>query len=122
MDPYPLPKGENIYDTQCPILYAMEIIGQKWKVPILWYIGDAEGQVMRYKELERRVAGITPTMLTKCLRELENDGLITRKQYNTIPPAVEYTLAERGRSLLPALESVYHWAEGQMPGRTGKEG
>lgn len=122
MDPYPLKKGEKNRDTQCPILYAMEIIGQKWKMPILWYIGDAEGQVMRYKELERRVAGITPTMLTKCLRELENDGLITRKQYNTIPPAVEYTLAERGRSLLPALESVYHWAEGQMPGRTGKEG
>ena len=122
MDQYPLPKGENIYDTQCPILYAMEIIGQKWKMPILWYIGDAEGQVMRYKELERKVVGITPTMLTKCLRELENDGLITRKQYNTIPPAVEYTLAERGRSLLPALESVYHWAEGQMPGRTGREG
>ena len=60
------------------------------------------------------MVGITATMLTKCLRELEADKLITRKQYNTIPPTVEYSLAERGRTLIPALESVYQWAEGQM--------
>ena len=53
-------------------------------------------------------------MLTKCLRELEADGLIVRTQYNTIPPTVEYSLTERGMSLIPALESVYQWAEGQM--------
>ena len=68
-----LPDGENIYDTQCPILYAMELIGQKWKLPILWYIADSENQTLRYKALERKVVGITPTMLTKCLRELEHD-------------------------------------------------
>ena len=114
MNVKPLPKGENIYETQCPILYAMTLIGQKWKLPILWYIADAEHQTLRYRELERKVVGITATMLTKCLRELERDGLITRAQYNTIPPTVEYSLAERGRSLMPALESVYHWAEMQM--------
>ena len=69
---------------------------------------------MRYKELERKVIGITATMLTKCLRELEADGLIHRTQYNTIPPTVEYSLTERGKSLIPALESVYEWAEKQM--------
>jgi DNA-binding HxlR family transcriptional regulator len=53
-------------------------------------------------------------MLTKCLRELENDGLITRKQYSTIPPTVEYSLADKGKSLIPALESVYQWADEQM--------
>ena len=109
-----LPKDKNIYETECPILYAMEIIGQKWKLPILWYIADAENQTLRYRELERKVVGITATMLTKCLRELEADKLIRRKQYNTIPPTVEYSLAERGRTLIPALESVYQWAEGQM--------
>ena len=92
--PQPLRKEENIYDTQCPILYAMDLIGQKWKLPILWYVADAENQTLRYKELERKVVGITATMLTKCLRELERDGFITRKQYNTIPPTVEYSLAE----------------------------
>ena len=109
-----LPEGENIYETDCPILYAMEIIGQKWKLPILWYIADAENQTLRYRELERKVVGITATMLTKCLRELEADKLISRTQHNTIPPTVEYSLTERGRTLIPALESVYKWAEDQM--------
>lgn len=110
----PLPKDKNNYDTDCPILYAMEIIGQKWKLPILWYICDAESQTLRYKELERKVVGITATMLTKCLRELEQDRLISRKQYNTIPPTVEYSIAERGKLLMPALQSIYDWGESQM--------
>lgn len=110
----PLPKDKNIYDTDCPILYAMEIIGQKWKLPILWYITDAENQTLRYKELERKVVGITATMLTKCLRELEQDKLITRKQYNTIPPTVEYSLSKRGQTLIPSLDSLYKWAESQL--------
>lgn len=110
----PLPKSKNIYETDCPILYAMEIIGQKWKLPILWYLADAEDQTLRYRELERKVVGITATMLTKCLRELEKDKLVKRKQYNTIPPTVEYSLTERGKTLIPALESVYTWGESQM--------
>ena len=109
-----LTSTENIYETECPILYAMEIIGQKWKLPILWYIADAENQTLRYRELERKVVGITATMLTKCLRELEQDGLISRTQYNTIPPTVEYALTERGKTLIPALDSVYQWADRQM--------
>ena len=114
MDNMPLPKDENIYETECPILYAMELIGQKWKLPILWYLADAENQTLRYRELERKVVGITATMLTKCLRELETDGLVTRTVYPTIPPAVEYALTERGKTLIPALESIYNWADGQM--------
>ncbi|MBQ9613195.1 MAG: helix-turn-helix transcriptional regulator [Lachnospiraceae bacterium] len=77
----PLPKEENIYETDCPILFAMDLIGQKWKLPILWYIADAENQTLRYRELERKVVGITATMLTKCLRELEQD--------RTLRPAVQ---------------------------------
>ena len=98
----PLPENENIYETECPILYAMEIIGQKWKLPILWYIADAEDRKLRY-------------------RELESDGLISRTQYNTIPPTVEYALTERGTSLIPALESVYRWAEGQIDPKQGPQ-
>jgi len=109
---YPLPEDQNIYDTRCPILYAMEIIGRKWKLPILWYIADK--QVIRYNELKRKVVGITPTMLTKCLVELEKDGLIARKQYNTIPPKVEYTLPQQGQTLLSTLNSLFDWAEHQM--------
>ncbi len=116
---YPLPETENIYDTQCPILYAMEIIGQKWKLPILWYIADK--QVIRYNELKRKVVGITPTMLTKCLVELEENGLIHRTQYNTIPPKVEYTLTEQGKTLLPTLNALYAWAEQRMQDAHMKE-
>lgn len=99
----PLPKEENIYETDCPILYVMNLIGQKWKLPILWYIADAENQTLRYRELERKVTSITATMLTKCLRELEQDGFITRKQYSTIPPTVEYSLADREKTRLHRL-------------------
>lgn len=113
-----LPEGRNIYETDCPILYAMERIGQKWKLPILWYIAD--GEVLRYKELERRVTGISATMLTKCLRELEADGLVRRTQYDTIPPTVEYALTEQGRTLIPALGAVYQWAEEQMGQRASE--
>ena len=107
-----LPTSKNIYHTECPILYAMDIIGQKWKLPVMWYIGAAE--VIRYKELQRKVIGITPTMLTKCLKELENDDLIIRTQYNTIPPAVEYSLTANGKEMITALEPLYKWAEKQM--------
>ena len=110
----PLPKEKNIYETDCPILYAMKLVGQKWKLPILWYIADAENQTLRYRELERKVVGITATMLTKCLRDLEQDKFITRKQYSTVPPTVEYSLAERGKTLIPALEPLYQWADVQM--------
>ena len=79
---------------------------------------DAENQTLRYRELERKVVGITATMLTKCLKELEKDKFIKRKQYNTIPPTVEYSLSERGKTLIPALESVYNWADEQMKNRS----
>ena len=88
----------------------------KWKLPILWYISYAENKTLRYRQLERKVVGITATMLTKYLRELERDRLVKRTQYNTIPPTVEYSLTERGITLIPALESVYSWAEEQMKG------
>ena len=92
-----LPKDKNIYETKCPILYAMEVMGQKWKLPIMWYIGTAK--TVRYGELQKKVIGITATMLTKCLRELEDDGLIKRKQYSTISPAVEYSYTKNAPSL-----------------------
>lgn len=108
----PLPEKENIYKTECPILYVMKIVGQKWKLPILWYIADKK--IIRYNELQRKVVGITATMLTKCLKELENDKLVERKQYNTIPPIVEYSLTKNSKSLIPALNSLYNWGINQM--------
>ena len=102
------PNG-GLYDdkTECPILHVFRRIGGKWKLPILWHLADQE--TVRYNELKRSVRGVTNMMLTKCLRELEDFGLVHRRQYNEIPPKVEYSLTERGKKLLPALEALYAW-------------
>ena len=101
--------ASGLYDdkTECPILHVFRFIGGKWKLPVLWHL--AEKDTMRYNELKRSVRGVTNMMLTKCLRELEDFGLVHRRQYNEIPPKVEYSLTERGKKLLPALEALYAW-------------
>jgi DNA-binding HxlR family transcriptional regulator len=100
------------YDHVCPIVYAQSIIGQKWKIPILWHLAD-EG-TLRYNELKRGVYGITNIMLTKSLQELEAHGLIIRTSYDSIPPRVEYSLSERGRSLIPLLKEFDTWGRSQI--------
>jgi DNA-binding HxlR family transcriptional regulator len=107
--------GDNICkndETKCPLIYALEIIGQKWKLPIMWYL--FENDFTRYNELKRKVKGITNMMLTKSLKELEEHNLIVRIQYETIPPKVEYSLTERGKKLLPALNELSKWGEEQL--------
>lgn len=104
--------SNNIYETKCPLIYALEIIGQKWKLPIMWYL--FENDFTRYNELKRKVKGITNMMLTKSLKELEEHNLIVRIQYETIPPKVEYALTERGKALLPALNELSIWGEEQL--------
>jgi DNA-binding HxlR family transcriptional regulator len=104
--------SDNKYETKCPLIYALEIIGQKWKLPIMWYL--FENDVTRYNELKRKVKGITNMMLTKSLKELEEHSLIVRIQYETIPPKVEYSLTERGKKLLPALNELSKWGEEQL--------
>ena len=104
--------SDTIYESNCPIIYALNIVGQKWKLPIMWYL--FKNETTRYNELKRRVKGITNMMLTKSLRELEEYMLIVRTQYETIPPKVEYSLTERGKALLPALDELYIWGEEQI--------
>lgn len=102
---------ENIYDSDCPILYALNIIGQKWKLPILWQLMSSD--VTRYNELKRSLNGITNIMLTKCLRELEEHNLVKRVEYDTKSPKVEYSLTDRGKALIPTLNDLYTWGEEQ---------
>ena len=106
--------ASGLYDdkTECPILHVFKCIGGKWKLPVLWHL--AEKDTMRYNELKRSVRGVTNMMLTKCLRELEDYGLVTRRQYNEVPPRVEYSLTERGKKLLPALAELYAWGREQL--------
>jgi len=107
----PFPK-ENIYEIQCPIVYALDILGQKWKIPILYYL--IKNDPTRYNELKRAINGITNMMLTKSLRELEEHDLVKRTQYETIPPKVEYSVTLRGKTLFPALHQLYLWGEEQL--------
>ena len=96
----------------CPIVYALDMIGQKWKIPILWHLAD-EG-TLRYNELKRGIYGITNIMLTKSLQELEERGLVHREEYTTIPPKVEYSLTKRGQTLIPLLKDFDKWGKEQV--------
>ena len=104
--------SDNIYESNCPIIYALNVVGKKWKLPIMWRL--FENETTRYNELKRSVNGITNMMLTKSLKELEEHKLIVRTQYEAIPPKVEYFLTQRGKSLLPSLNELYKWGEEQI--------
>ncbi|WP_353095154.1 helix-turn-helix domain-containing protein [Tissierella praeacuta] len=92
---------------QAPFEYTLSIIGGKWKMRIIYELGCES--ILRYGELKRNIPYITHKMLSTQLKELENDGLITRKEYLQIPPKVEYSLSEKGLSLLPIIDKMCKW-------------
>ncbi|MBO4887246.1 MAG: helix-turn-helix transcriptional regulator [Firmicutes bacterium] len=101
-------EGGNI----CPIMYAVSVIGQKWKIPILWQLAKSE-KPMRFSEI-RKALKLTDAMLSKTLDELEEHKMIERIQYDCIPPRVEYTLSCKGKTLLPALLALRDWGAEQI--------
>lgn len=107
-----LKSGELTPEEICPVMYAMSLIGQKWKINILWHLAD-EG-ALRYNALKRGLPGITNVVLSKCLSEMSESGLVLRDQQNDIPPVVEYSLTERGKSLIPILYEIHEWGKEQM--------
>jgi len=96
----------------CPVDYAFQRVGGKYKARILWNIH--ENKVLRYGELKRIIYGVTTKMLTQTLRELESDQLISRQVYVEVPPKVEYTLTETGLSIIPFIGHLRAWGELQM--------
>jgi DNA-binding HxlR family transcriptional regulator len=97
----------------CPVDYAFRRIGGKYKGQIIWYIHSREG-VLRYGELKKMIADISPKMLTQTLRELEEDKLISRKVYPEVPPKVEYSLTTTGVELVPFISHLADWGEKQL--------
>jgi DNA-binding HxlR family transcriptional regulator len=92
----------------CPAQITLRVIGGKWKLVILWYLWD---EIKRFSELKRAIPGITQRMLSQQLRELERDGVVTRKVYAQVPPRVEYGMTEFGRTLEPILKLMCKWGE-----------
>ena len=90
----------------CPVESTIELIGGKYKALILWHLSE---KTLRFSELKKYVSGATAKMLTQQLRELEAHDLIHREVFPIIPPKVEYSLTELGRSLLPILVAMRDW-------------
>ena len=94
--------------SPCPVTTTLSVIGGKWK-PIILYIVRAETK--RFGEIKQLIPAITQKMLTQQLRELEEDGIVNRKVYAVVPPKVEYSLTEYGRSLAPILDAMEAWGQ-----------
>lgn len=95
--------------TSCSsVKVTLEVMGGKWKPLIMFLLVD---KTMRFSELQRNITGITQKMLTEQLRELEKDGLVSRKVYPQVPPKVEYSITKYGRTLLPVLETMHAWGK-----------
>ncbi|WP_058990011.1 winged helix-turn-helix transcriptional regulator [Clostridioides difficile] len=90
----------------CPIEATLALIGGKYKTLILWHLKDT---ILRFNELKKLIPKATPKMLTQQLRELESDGLIIRVVYPVVPPKVEYSLSDFGKSIIPILDSMCDW-------------
>ena len=98
-------------NQHCPVAATLDLIGGKYKALILWHLADGK---LRFSELKKVVQNATPKMLTQQLRELEAQDLIHREVYPVIPPRVEYSLTELGRSLMPILVAMRDWGSGYL--------
>src|SRR5882762_6368892 len=94
------------YLGECNLTYAIQLMGGRWKLLILMRLENGK---QRFGELNKQIPNITERMLTLQLRELEQDGLITRKVYAEVPPRVEYEMTDIGRDLLPICSELHAW-------------
>jgi len=95
----------------CPVEATLDLIGGKYKALILWHLSEGK---LRFSELRKVITTATPKMLTQQLRELESQALIHREVFPVVPPKVEYSLTELGRSLLPILVAMRDWGADYM--------
>ncbi|MBS6583209.1 MAG: helix-turn-helix transcriptional regulator [Subdoligranulum sp.] len=100
------PKLEK--DIRCPLEYGLEIFGGKWKSRIICVL--AEMKTLRYSELRKEMSNITDAVLASTLKELIRDKIVERKSFDEIPPHVEYSLSEKGLSVVPILQNICKWS------------
>ena len=96
----------NNKNYECPLEMTIDLIGGKWKVLLLWHLS---GGVVRFNEFNRIFPGVSAKMLTQQLRDLEKNGFIHREVYPQVPPKVEYTLTDLGRTIIPILQEMNKW-------------
>lgn len=102
----------NALYPNCPIRNVLSRVGDKWSMLVLFTLESNNNQ--RFKELQRNIPDISQKMLTTTLKMLEADGLILRVAFSEIPPRVEYSLTEKGESLLPLINNLISWASDNM--------
>ena len=95
-------------DIRCPLEYGLEIFGGKWKSRIICVL--AAQKTLRYSGIRKEMCNITDAVLAATLKELITSGMVERHSYDEIPPRVEYSLTEKGESVVPILQSICHWA------------
>ncbi len=95
-------------DIRCPLEYGLEIFGGKWDSRIICVLAAKE--TLRYSEIRKEMANITDAVLAATLKKLIADNIIERVQYNEIPPKVEYSLTDKGKSIVPILQSICKWS------------
>lgn len=95
-------------DIRCPLEYGLEIFGGKWDSRVICVLN--EKKVLRYSEIRKEMGNITDAVLSSTLKKLITNGLIQRKSYDEIPPKVEYSLTEKGESVVPILQSICRWS------------
>lgn len=100
------PKLEK--DIRCPLEYGLDVFGGKWKSRIICVL--AEKGTLRYSGIRKEMTNITDAVLAATLKELIGDDIILRRQFDEIPPRVEYSLTEKGSSVVPILQSICRWS------------
>lgn len=98
----------EIFTLNCPTQQVLDLIGNKWSVIVIYCLAY---QTRRYKQLERKIEGISQKVLTQTLRKLETNGLVKRKVYPVVPPQVEYSLTPLGETLIEPLSLLAEWSE-----------
>jgi DNA-binding HxlR family transcriptional regulator len=98
----------HVSEKTCTLKEVLDIIGGKWAMPIIYILSKGK---MRFKEIERSIEGINTRMLVKELKNMEANGIITREVFATVPPAVEYTLTQKGHKLIPSITSLHTWGQ-----------
>ena len=102
-----LKQGIVTENGNCPVTPLLVMLQGKWKAQLMYEMCIYD--TVRFGQLKNDLPGITNTMLTKSLRELEDDGLIRREQFNEIPPHVEYSLTQMGKDLIPVFYAIMNW-------------